>query len=108
MTAPDLRSDPVISRVADEMRKLYGARLKGLYLFGSRARGDHRPDSDYDIAVVLDRIDNEWNETLLLADKAFDLLLDTGHFVSLKPMTHARMSEWTGFASNLRRDAVAL
>jgi uncharacterized protein len=29
----------------------YRERLKAVYLFGSRARGDHRPDSDMDVAV---------------------------------------------------------
>jgi uncharacterized protein len=100
--------DPVLARVAAEMQRLYGARLEGLYLFGSRARGDHRPDSDYDIAVVLDEIDDEWHETNMLSDIAFDLLLETGHFVSLKPMTRERIEERTGFAYNLRRDAVSL
>lgn len=28
--------------------------LQTLYLFGSRARGDHRPTSDYDLYAVLD------------------------------------------------------
>jgi predicted nucleotidyltransferase len=36
----------------------FGERLRGLVLFGSRARGDHRPDSDADVAVFLDRIDD--------------------------------------------------
>ena len=25
-----------------------------IYLFGSRARGDHRPDSDYDFVIIYD------------------------------------------------------
>jgi hypothetical protein len=27
--------------------------IKAVYLYGSRARGDHRPDSDIDLAVVM-------------------------------------------------------
>lgn len=33
--------------------KLRSAGLDALYLFGSRARGDHRPDSDVDLAFDL-------------------------------------------------------
>ena len=33
----------------------HGLRAKRFILFGSRARGDHRPDSDWDIFVVLDQ-----------------------------------------------------
>jgi predicted nucleotidyltransferase len=32
---------------------VYGDRLERVALFGSRARGDHRPDSDYDVAVLI-------------------------------------------------------
>lgn len=32
---------------------LYGERLRGVYLYGSYARGDYHPDSDVDILVVL-------------------------------------------------------
>lgn len=28
--------------------------IKRIYIFGSRARGDHKPDSDLDIAIELD------------------------------------------------------
>lgn len=32
---------------------IYGDRLKGVYLYGSYARGNAREDSDIDVAVVL-------------------------------------------------------
>ena len=41
---------------------LYGDRLKGVYLYGSYARGDARDDSDIDVAVVLGGPVNRWEE----------------------------------------------
>ncbi len=46
--------DPLALRYAGKMRTLLGDRLKELWLFGSRARGDHHEDSDYDILIVAD------------------------------------------------------
>lgn len=45
--------DPVLSRFRTELAKLYGERIERVVLYGSRARGDARPDSDYDVAVFL-------------------------------------------------------
>ena len=49
--SPDV-SDPVL----EEITRLLVDRCapERVVLFGSRARGDHHPDSDYDIIVVLD------------------------------------------------------
>ena len=35
-----------------------------IVLFGSRARGDHRPDSDLDLAVIIDASDDEVHRRL--------------------------------------------
>ena len=42
-------------KVLDEM---YGSRLDRVVLYGSRARGDARPDSDDDVAVFLHDMDD--------------------------------------------------
>ncbi len=43
--------------LAEEIRSrlelVHGARLKGVVLYGSEARGDARPDSDIDVLVLL-------------------------------------------------------
>ncbi len=58
----------------------------GAVLFGSRARGEQRPDSDADVAVLLAgehacRVD----VALHLADIAFDVMLETGILVEAIP-----------------------
>ena len=55
----------------------YGEHLRGLYLFGSRARGDHRPDSDADVAVFLDQVTDPLGEQLDLIERGYKILLDT-------------------------------
>jgi uncharacterized protein len=83
-------------------------------LFGSRARADHRPDSDADLALLLrgergHRID----VAVQLADLAFDVMLETGILIEAIPFWE---DEWThpeGFANpalieNIRREGVRL
>jgi uncharacterized protein len=53
-----------------------------IYLFGSRCRDDWRPDSDYDLLIVLDRKDRQIISSLY--DAVLDILLETGKLVSLK------------------------
>ena len=45
--------DPILKRFRAELDALYGERIERVVLFGSRARGDARDDSDYDVAVFL-------------------------------------------------------
>ena len=46
------KSDPLVAAMATALRPLEGVRVA--YLFGSRARGDAREDSDLDVAVSFD------------------------------------------------------
>ena len=53
-----------------------------LYLYGSRARRDHHPDSDYDVFVVLRERSRATIDALY--DAVVDVVCETGSLVSLK------------------------
>ena len=47
--ATTLTNDPVLVRFRKALNEMYGGRLERAVLFGSRARGDARDESDYDV-----------------------------------------------------------
>jgi len=49
-------------------------------LFGARARGDQRADSDWDLAVFL-KGGADSGDLSSLADAAYDLIVETGEFI---------------------------
>ena len=59
--------DPILDRFRAAISRMYGPRLDRVVLFGSRARGDARPESDYDIAVFLMDMSDRWAELDRLA-----------------------------------------
>jgi len=64
----------------------------GAIVFGSRARGNHRPDSDADVAVLLSGEHQRFLPTkLAMSDMAFDVLLETGINISPLPVW---LDEW--------------
>jgi predicted nucleotidyltransferase len=69
------------------LRKLSAYDVEQAILFGSRARGDHRPDSDLDLAVVLKGTRGNFIDTKLdMAGIAFDVLMETGILVQPFPV----------------------
>ncbi len=64
----------------------------GAIVYGSRARGTHRSDSDADVAVLLSGKHQRFLSTkLAMADIAFDVLLETGINISPLPIW---LDEW--------------
>jgi predicted nucleotidyltransferase len=69
------------------MERRFGDRFIALYLFGSRARGDHEPDSDVDVAVVLDqKLPRSFEVKREILEDTYDLLLETGFYIQPWPL----------------------
>jgi len=100
--------DPVLVRLKKELTALYGARLKQILLYGSRARGDHREDSDYDVLVVLEPPLDFWPEQKKLSRLSADLAWEIDADIYLRPVTAAEIEARTGFMHNVRREAIVV
>jgi uncharacterized protein len=103
-----IRKDPILAEVKKRLVALYGDRIKRVVLFGSRARGDHKRDSDYDIAVFLRGYGGTMDEVFRLADLNYDFLIGSGKDVSTKPF---RIVDWrkdTLIMRHIRRDGIEL
>ena len=100
--------DPVLTRFRAALDAAYGDRIERVVLFGSRARGDHRPDSDYDVAVFLKDDRSFGAESKRLAEIEMDLLYDTGALIGAMPLAEGAYHERTSFMAEIRRDGIDL
>jgi predicted nucleotidyltransferase len=100
--------DPVLKRFRATLDELYGARLERAVLYGSRARGDAGPDSDYDIAVFLRDMPDRWEEMKRLADISTALLEETGEFIHAMPHRAGAYNERTPLMHEIRADGIDL
>jgi len=55
--------------------RIYGDRLKAVYLYGSYARGDYREGSDVDVMILLKTYKDYWKEYLRSSAYVSDISL---------------------------------
>jgi predicted nucleotidyltransferase len=105
MIAPD----PVLEKFRAAVANHFGDRLERIVLFGSRARGDARADSDYDVAIFVHDLGNRWREFEAIAPVVVALLDE--HDVAVNAMLYPA-GHWRHPSSPLmyeiRKDGLAL
>jgi len=75
-----MNTDSLIKKIKKSIHKNDPGAIA--YIFGSRARGDNRPDSDWDILILVDNsmITNEIEDKF--RDQLYDLELESGEIIS--------------------------
>lgn len=111
-TSPDVHTRHAVQLFKEKLRSAF--EVDQTLLFGSRARNAHQPQSDADVAVILQGPAGEFVETkLAMDDLAFEVLLDTGIRIQPLPIWH---EEWAHpecynnprLMQNIQRDGVVL
>lgn len=93
---------PALNRFRAALAEVYGDRLERAVLYGSRARGDARPDSDYDVAVFLKEMPDRWRELDRLADLSTGILYDLGACIHAMPYLAGAYDERTPLMHEIR------
>jgi predicted nucleotidyltransferase len=88
-------------------------RIERAILYGSRARGDSRPDSDADLALIVPDRDAVWELVWLFGGLAFDVFMDTNILIqpvviSLDDWLHPEQFMRPSFLRNVAREGIVL
>ncbi|HUF64734.1 MAG TPA: nucleotidyltransferase domain-containing protein [Gemmatimonadaceae bacterium] len=105
---PESSVPRAIADARTRLQEIYGYSLRGLYLYGSYARGEATVVSDLDLLVVLERVDSYFAEIERTSELRSDLSLEYGLTVS---MVYVSDADWrtadTPFLASVRVEARA-
>jgi predicted nucleotidyltransferase len=98
-----------LQELKEALVDLFGERMRGLYLYGSYARGDFCEHSDVDVLVVLEGQVNPSKETDRLSATLSDICLRHDLLIAVYPVP----AEWlverkSPLFENIRREGVIL
>ena len=106
---PEMAADAILKKFLDTTEP-YHHLVREIRLFGSRARGDERPDSDYDILILVHKKDRQMIDAFY--DGVMNCLLEFGKLISLKIYT---LEQWnylcslqTPFSQEVMKEGILL
>jgi predicted nucleotidyltransferase len=97
----------ILKKLKKELLRIYGESVESIILYGSRARGDARDDSDIDILIVLNK-DFNYSEILRLSSQLISSLsLENDVVISRAFVTKTQYDKLQiPFLMNVRREGV--
>ncbi len=89
-----LDNTTVLRKLKHLLQQHFPDAISDIILFGSRAKGNARDDSDYDVLIVLKKTDYDWKFRDEVTDVVYDLELDEEilvdkHLISVDELEHS-------------------
>jgi predicted nucleotidyltransferase len=106
--ATQRQNDPILARFRSALEGIFGDRIERLVLFGSRARGNARADSDYDIAIFLHGPADRRQEVRRMVPLVTDIIEETGAVIHPMPYPAGAWRDRTPLMHEIRVDGVDL
>lgn len=102
------RRDEVLELFLTKLRQRLGVHLKRVILFGSRARGDNDPTSDYDCLVILDEVSSSTKDTI--DEVAGELLYEYNVVFSVFPISEEKhqKQKYSPLLMNVNEEGIVL
>ena len=85
----------IIEYFASELRERLGAKILGIYLFGSTAKGTSSEESDIDILVVYSDME-EWDLLEVASEISFGIACEKGKLIETVPMSKQEFEQSLG------------
>jgi predicted nucleotidyltransferase len=99
--------DQILKRFAQDLKELYGKRLRNIVLYGSWARKEATDNSDIDVAVVLSGDVEPCKEIDRMLDIITDMNLEHGALISVYPVSQEKYEHLNSpLIINLRKEGV--
>ena len=100
------RYNTVIRQFVRKARERYSTHIEKIILYGSVARGDADAESDIDLLVLWNGDEHEgWRA---MTGIAFDLMVTTGTYLSVKVMGAGTFSGSPGFEQNVMQEGITV
>jgi predicted nucleotidyltransferase len=99
----------IVRKCKDVLANNYGARLKGVILYGSAARGEAAPASDIDLLVLLSPPLDYFAELRRIVDLLYPIQLESEQLISAKPALASDYEMGSiSLYRNARREGIAV
>ncbi len=102
------KDDWILNEFVEVTNKRFGKHLKDIILFGSRARGDYKTDSDYDCLLIFDDVISGFTDSI--DDITADFLYRYNVAISAFLVSEAKYKKqkFNPLYMNIRNDGISL